>query len=83
MWITTASKDSTRFVILLLHVKEGCLFITSDVGGCSFSKKGSKQADLSFGEFANGNLDKFACNGYWVPSASMTLSDKSSNFHLL
>jgi hypothetical protein len=35
--------------------KEGCLFITSDLAGCSFYVKGSKGADLSFGEFANGN----------------------------
>ena len=52
--------------------KEGCLFITSNVVGCSFYGKGSKRADLSFGEFANGNQDKFACNGYWVPSTSYT-----------
>jgi hypothetical protein len=37
------------------------------VAGYGFSGKCSKRADLSFGEFANGNLDKFARNGYWVP----------------
>ena len=42
----------------------------AEVAGCSFYVKGSKGADLSFGEFANGNQDKFACNGYWVPSTS-------------
>jgi len=35
--------------------KDGCLFISSEVAGCSFYVKGSKGADLSFGEFANGN----------------------------
>jgi hypothetical protein len=35
--------------------KEGCLLITSNVAGCSFSGKCSQRAGLSFGEFAKGH----------------------------